>query len=415
MTMRRVLVSGVLVLGMVSPALASPAQDLFDQATFLIGFYYNGPAKVPNFRELRRQYQPQLDQLCAAERERCGFDKARQVIGRIVQDIADPFTVLMTREQLIDDQRYGAGLGPAAPRIGVWVRETPRGLVVSEAFPGEPAFEAGLRRGDLITQIGGQPATLARLTAAETARNAFSLSYSRQGSARTLSLTPRVAEATMQPRLEINNNIAYLRIYHLYSSDEYSTAERIHDAARRAEQAGARGMVIDLRDALTGYDSEALLGASAFTGKGGFIYDRRFQGQDETHTVESGKLFVQAEGGDKEEQSAVEQPYLARIPVVVLVNRNTINSAEMLAYFLQAAGRAKVVGEPTAGALGMSGSAEGPLLNGEFIAVSSLRMRNLDGSPFPLKITPDVVVEDNLEALFAGRDVALERALEMLR
>ncbi len=415
MTLRHALVSSVLVLGMVSPALASPAQDLFDQATFLIGFYYNGPAKVANFRELRRQYQPQLDQLCASERDRCGFDKAKQVIGRIVQDIADPFTVLMTRDQLIDDQRYGAGLGPAAPRIGVWVRQTPRGLVVSEAFPGEPAFEAGLRRGDLITQIGGQPANLAGLTAAETARNAFSLSFSRQGNARTQNLTPRVAQATMQPRLEINNNIAYLRIYHLYSSNEYSTAERIHDAARRAEQAGARGMVIDLRDSLTGYDSEALLGATAFTGKGGFIYDRRFQGQDETHTVESGKLFVQAEGGDKEEQSAVERPYLARIPVVVLVNRNTINSAEMLAYFLQAAGRAKVVGEATAGALGMSGSAEGPLLNGEFIAVSSLRMRNLDGSPFPLKITPDVVVEDNLEALVAGRDVALERALEMLR
>lgn len=415
MTLRQMLLSSVLVFGMVSPALASPAQDLFDQATFLIGFYYNGPARVANFRDLRRQYQPQLDQLCALERDRCGFDKARQVITRIVQDIADPFTVLITRDQLIDDQRYGAGLGPAAPRIGVWVRETPRGLVVSEAFPGEPAFEAGLRRGDLITQIGGQPATLARLSAAETARNAFSLSYSRQGNARTVNLTPRVAEATMQPRLEINNNIAYLRIYHLYSSDNYSTAERIHDAARRAEQAGARGMVIDLRDALTGYDSEALLGAAAFTGKGGFIYDRRFQGQDETHTVENGKLFVQPEGGDKEEQSAVERPYLARLPVVVLVNRNTFNSAEMLAYFLQVAGRAKVVGEPTAGALGMSGSAEGPLLNGEFIAVSSLRMRNLDGSLFPLKVTPDVAVVDDLDALVAGRDVVLERALEMLR
>ncbi|GIW34441.1 S41 family peptidase [Meiothermus sp.] len=415
MTLRHALLSSVLIIGMVSPALASPAQDLFDQATFLIGFYYNGPAKVPPFRELRRQYQPELDRLCAPERDRCGFDKARQVITRIVQDIADPFTVLITREQLIDDQRYGAGLGPAAPRIGVWVRETPRGLVVSEAFPGEPAFEAGLRRGDLITQIGGQPATLARLSAAETARNAFSLSYSRQGNARTVNLTPRVAEATMRPRLEINNGIAYLRIYHLYSSDEYSTAQRIHDAARQAEQAGVRGMVIDLRDALTGYDSEALLGAAAFTGKGGFIYDRRFQGQDETHTVENGKLFVQTEGGDKEEQSAVERPYLARIPLVVLVNRNTINSAEMLAYFLQVAGRAKVLGEPTAGALGMSGSAEGPLLNGEFIAVSSLRMRNLDGSPFPLKVTPDVAVVDDLDALVAGRDVVLERALEMLR
>jgi len=100
---------------------------------------------------------------------------------------------------------------------------------------------------------------------------------------------------------------------------------------------------------------------------------------------------------------------------VVLVNRNTFNSAEMLAYFLQAAGRAKVVGEPTAGALGMSGSAEGPLINGEFIAVSSLRMRNLDGSPFPLKVSPDMLVEDDLEALVAGRDRILERALEMLR
>lgn len=400
---------------LVGSAVASPAQDLFDQATFLIGFYYNGPAKVSPFRELRRQYQPELDRLCASEGSRCGFDKAKQVIERIVRDIADPFTVLVTRDQLIDDERYGAGLGPAAPRIGVWVRELPRGLVVSEAFPGEPAYEAGLRRGDLITQIAGQPATLARLLAAEAARSPFSLSYSRQGTARTVTLSPRVAEATMQPRLEINNNIAYLRIYHLYSSDSYSTAQRIHEAARRAEQVGARGMVIDLRDALTGYDSEALLAAAAFTGTGGFIYDRRFQGLDETHTVENGKLYVQPEGAEKEEQNALERPYLARIPVVVLVNRHTYNSAEMLAYFLQAAGRAKVVGEPTAGALGMSGSAEGPLINGDFIAVSSLRMRNLDGSPFPLKVSPDVVVEDDLEALVAGRDPVLERALEMLR
>lgn len=415
MALRHVLLSGMVALGMASSVLASPAQDLFDQATFLIGFYYNGPAKVPSFRELRRQYQPELERLCAPEGNRCGFDKAKQVIERIVQDIADPFTVLVTRDQLIDDERYGAGLGPAAPRIGLWVREIPRGLVVSEAFPGEPAYEAGLRRGDLITQIAGQPATLARLSAAEAARSPFGLSYSRQGTTRTVTLTPRVAEASMQPRLQIDNNIAYLRIYHLYSSENYSTAQRIHEAARRAEQAGARGMVIDLRDALTGYDSEALLAATAFTGKGGFIYDRRFQGQDETHTVENGRLYVQPEGAEKEEQSALERPYLARLPVVVLVNRNTFNSAEMLAYFLQSAGRAKVVGEPTAGALGVSGGAEGPLINGDFIAVSSLRMRNLDGSPFPLKISPDVVVEDDLEALVAGRDRPLERALEMLR
>lgn len=405
----------LLSLGAMGLALASPAQDLFDQATFLIGFYYNGPAKVPHFRELRRQYQPELDRLCAPEGNRCGYEKARQVIERIVRDIGDPFTTLITREELIDDQRYGAGLGPAAPRVGVWVRETSRGLVVSEAFPGEPAHQAGLRRGDLITQINGQPATLARLKAAEAEGRPVVLSYSRQGSSRSATLTPRVAQATMHPRLELRGPIAYLRVYHLYSSEEFSPAQLIHDAARRAEGAGARGMVIDLRDALSGYDSEALLAAAAFTGGGGFIYDRRFQGQDETHTVENGRLKVRYENGDEEELSQVKQPYLARLPVVVLVNRNTLNSTEMLAYFLQRAGRAKVVGEPTAGALGMSGSAEGPLINGEFIAVSSLRMRNLDGSAFPLRITPDVIIEEDLEALVAGRDVILERALELLR
>ncbi|MCV5887844.1 S41 family peptidase, partial [Escherichia coli] len=88
----------------------------------------------------------------------------------------------------------------------------------------------------------------------------------------------------------------------------------------------------------------------------------------------------------------VPQPILTNLPTVVLVNRYTLNSAEMLAYFLQRAGRAKVVGEPTAGALAISGNAEGPLINGEFVAVASLKMKNLDGSPFPARVTPDVLV-----------------------
>ncbi|MBO0222828.1 hypothetical protein J0689_26475, partial [Vibrio parahaemolyticus] len=82
---------------------------------------------------------------------------------------------------------------------------------------------------------------------------------------------------------------------------------------------------------------------------------------------------------------------------------------------LQRAGRAKVVGEPTAGALAISGNAEGPLINGEFLAVASLKMKNLHGSPFPPRVTPDVLVPEDLNALSSGRDVALEKALELLK
>ncbi|MER3554575.1 MAG: peptidase S41 [Meiothermus sp.] len=417
MTSRTSLVAGLFASCFLGSALASPAQDLFDQATFLIGFYYNGPAQVKNFRELRKTYQPQLDQLCAADKEKCGFDAARRVIGNIVQSISanDPFTQIMSANQLADEQRYGAGLGPAAPRIGVWTRQTPQGLVVVESFPGEPAFEAGVRRGDVITTINNAPATPQVLGVAENSKVAFSLSVSRQGTPRALNLTARVADATMQPRVEINSGIAYIRVYHFYTSEEYSTADRIYEAVRKATQGGAKGIVLDLRDSLTGYDSEALLAAGAFIPRGGFIYDRRFQGADETHTLENGQLFNQPEGQEKNPESQAPAPFLTNLPTVVLVNRYTLNSAEMLAYFLQSARRAKVVGEPTAGALGISGNAEGPLINGEFVAVSSLKMKNLDGSPFPMRVTPDVNVPEDLSALSSGRDPALEKALELLK
>jgi carboxyl-terminal processing protease len=407
-----------------APAPTSLAQALFDQGTFFLGFYYNGPAQVPSFRELRRIYQPQLDQACAPNKDRCGYEQAHKVLEDIVQKLGDPFTRFVSARELEDARRYEQGLGPVAPRIGVWARETPKGLVVVESFPGEPAFEAGLRRGDLITGLAGQPATLARLEELEklatpqsggATKNAFLLTYSRQGTSRSVNLTARVAQETMQPRYEPLGNVAYLKVYHFYNSPQFSVAERIYEAARRAESSGAKGMILDLRDALTGYDVEALLAAGAFIPKAGFIYDRRFQGLDETVTLENGQVFSQRDGQEREPERAVPNPYQAKLPLVVLVNRYTVNSAEMLAYFLQTAGRAKVVGEPTAGALGASGDAEGPLISGDFISVSSLRMRALDQTPFPLKVTPDVLLPEDLEALSRGRDLALEKALELLK
>ncbi|WP_051303993.1 S41 family peptidase [Calidithermus chliarophilus] len=415
MSLRNLLLGGLLGVVGLGSAMASPAQSLFDQATFFIGFYYNGPAKVPGFRELRQRYQGQLDQACRGLGERCGYEQARAVIARILADLGDPFTTLLSLEEQQEASRLGAGLGPVAPRIGVWARPGAGGLVVVESFPGEAAYQAGLRRGDVITQVGGQPATLEALRAAERGQQPFTLAYTRRGQTQQVEVRGSVSRESMQPRLEVQGGVAYLRVYHLYYSDRFSVAQRVHDLVRQAEQQGAKGVVLDLRDSLTGIDDEALLAANAFVPKAGFVYDWRFKDLDDTFTAEGGKVYVQGEGEtERASVREVANPVQSSLPLVVLVNRNTFNTAEMLAYLLQAAGRAKVVGEPSGGALGVSGNSDNALINGEFLAVSAIRMKNLDGTPFPLKLTPDVAVADDLEALAQGRDVVLEKAREVL-
>lgn len=398
--------------GLASPALAvSPAQNLFDQASFLVGFYYNGPAKIGSYREFRARFLPQLQAACGSDPS-CPQDKAVPVIQAMVASLGDPFTSYRTAAQLEDETRLAAGQGPAGPRLGLIARpQDGLGLVVTDVFDGEPAGEARLQRGDVIATINGQPASGPALAAAEATRAPVQLGISRRGAPQTLSATPRVPDEGRLPTDRALNGAMILRIPDFWS--EGKVWERVHQLARKANNGGTKGIVIDLRDADSGYDSEALAAAAAFSPQLQFTYRTRFQGGATTYGVENGQIYQQEEGGERQ-SGPLEGAQRTTLPVVVLVNRNTVNSAEMFAYFLQSAGRAKVVGEATAGQLGVSGSVRDKLLNGDGISVSELRMYGADGTPFPMQVTPDVVVADDLKALAEGRDPALDAALGLL-
>jgi carboxyl-terminal processing protease len=397
--------------------MASPAEDLVKQAAFYIGFYYNGPSKVPYWRDLQKQMLADVQKLCAGD-AKCAYDKGNTVIKATITAINDGFTEYRSSDAVDDEDRFAEGKGPAKPSVGLTGADFGgRGVIVLETFPGEPALDAGLSRGDVITTIAGQPATLAALKAAEITGKPFDIAFTSKGAAKTASLTGKMIEDGRIPyRQELQGGkVLLIRVPNLFGSSTTSIGNRVHQTVRRAITNKAAGIIIDLRDSISGFDSEALLSAGAFVKEGGFIYDQRFQGNDVTYSLASngGQVVAKDEAGNQDVAGQADSPQAYTGAVVVLVNKRTVNSAEMFAWFLQKPGRAKVIGDTTAGALTVSGS-NFDLINGDYLAISSYRMLNLDKTPFPARITPDIVVPDDYASLATGTDVQLQKAIETL-
>jgi carboxyl-terminal processing protease len=408
--MKKSILAIIIAASSFSPAMASPAQDLFDQATFYMGFYYAGYGKVANFRDLRKQYQPELDKRCGTDKA-CGYDKGLEVIDVIIKAIGDPFMKVFTETEFFDQQLRGGGEGRALPRVGVLTRASKDGLIVARTYDGEAAWEAGIERGDVIKSVNGKPATLEALAGAELEKKPVVLSVSRAGgAAKDYSLKAVQPDEGVKPYTTPSpKNVMVIHIPDFYWSGEVS--KKINQLVRKADGDGVKGIILDVRDSESGYDSEALLATAPFISKGGFVYDRRFVDQDQTITLDGNKLFIQNEKGQPRPLAQLDKLSLTKLPVAVLVNKFTENSAEMFAHFLQNAKRAKVYGEPSMGVLNISGGAEGELISGHVLNLSTLRMLELDRKPFPNLITPDVSVADDLAALVSGKDLVLEKAI----
>jgi carboxyl-terminal processing protease len=137
-------------------ALASPAQDLLNEASRLLADYYGGFSQV-RLQELRQKYQAELEKICAQE-VNCPSDKAHSVIQALVAEYGDRHTRFFTPEDYAEMQRRLAGGSSTRPQLGVQLQVVPglEGLLVVEVLAETPAEEAGLRRGDRILAVNGQ-------------------------------------------------------------------------------------------------------------------------------------------------------------------------------------------------------------------------------------------------------------------
>ena len=214
---------------------------------------------------------------------------------------------------------------------------SPNELVeVAQVFPGSPAEKAGVKKGDKIKQVNGED-MLGR-TSEEVANKikgpegtVVNIVMLRNGAEMPFAITrgkvtpPRTIDQIDQ------GNIGYISVSQLNGD----VSNEVAAAVKRQNAAGVVGRVLDLRDDPGGDLSAAVDIASVFVKNATLVYQI---GRDGTRQpLRTNDRFY------------IDPPK----PLVVLVNKNSASGAEIISAGIRANGVGTVMGERTAGCVGI--------------------------------------------------------------
>jgi carboxyl-terminal processing protease len=408
-----------LVLGAVSSAATpSPAETLFDRALNVLEANYFGYAKLEPER-LRESFQPKLEVACKAF-ESCPYDAVSGVVSEMIASLSDPHTYRLTPDQTGAVEADFAGTRSLTPQFGLTVADVPdaAALVVKRVLEAGPAAVAGFKRGDVILSINDQPlelfdssdAAIADLKSLERNDAKTSFKVMRGPEQVTLVIQPQRLEPWL-PQLEVlPNQIGVITFFQFKAGGH--VANRVHELVRRAQELQLRALILDVRDSAGGLVSECLGSVGAFLEPVTQVHEFRF-GRVQFEYAKGKFAQVNADGSRSDPLVIVRNPSRWTGPIVILTNARAKSAPEYLAYLLQHHARARVIGEPTLGALNTSNSFFA-LPDKSSMAVSMGRALEIDGTPYPARVTPDQIVPDAAETLATGQDLPLERALKVL-
>ena len=248
----------------------------------------------------------------------------------------DPHSSFFTRgdyNRLQEEQRgryYGLGITIRAESPG-----SGRVVVVEPPTHGTPAYKSGIKAGDVISRIEGEPIgdwdlnreVIPNLKGPKGTK--VNITIERPGELEFLELSVTRDEIplyTIKYAFLIRPQIGYLKI----NKFSESTGKELHATLKELGEGVLKGLVLDLRDNPGGALSQALAVSGRFLRKEQLIVSTR--GRDG-----SGRQFL-AEKGSEE-----------RYPMVVLINENSASASEIVAGALQDHDRALIVGATSFG------------------------------------------------------------------
>ncbi|MFL5822623.1 MAG: S41 family peptidase [Solirubrobacteraceae bacterium] len=307
---------------------------------FVLGLWVGGhPSWLPG--SLRNAFEENSpSQVASTVLDTIGRDYYRKVsrnqlidkgLVAMVASLNDPYSRYYPRDAY---HRFLNQSNPHFGGIGVDVIQNPRGLRVIDVFPRLPAARAGLEHGDLIVKVDSTP------LAGRTADYASKLIRGRVGS--RVKITAQRGRRTLTFSIVRANvvvpvasgkilqyhgkKVGYLRL----TSFTSGAGDELRNNVRKVLHQGAQALVLDMRENGGGLLQEAVDVGSIFIPDGTIVSTRGRSQPTQVYTAKHNAIAP-------------------RIPMVVLVDRDTASSAEIVTGALKDHGRAEVVGTHTYG------------------------------------------------------------------
>jgi len=270
-------------------------------------------------------------------------------------------------------------------------------LTVVSPIAGGPAEEQGVRAGDKILEIDGEPTSGMNLT------EAVLKIRGPQGTEVTLLIlhqgeTTPVEIEIIREEVKLDSiylemlpeGIAHIQITHFSERTHEELVAVLNDAIDN----GAEGIILDLRNNPGGYLHVAVDVASEFLDGGTVVYQQDSEGRLDELPATPGGLAKD-------------------LPLVLLVNEWSASGSEVLAGAIQDRGRANLVGNVTYGKGSINIVRE--LSDGSALYVTTARWLTPDGSLIEgIGLTPDFEVEITEADILNDRDPQLDFAIEYI-
>ncbi len=218
--------------------------------------------------------------------------------------------------------------------IGAYIDVRNGRTIIVAPIEGSPAEQAGLRPGDVILAVNGEPTTgwsVDELRAKVRGPSGTSVTLRVLNPGDNVPVDVTVVRAqVVVPSVNwrmLPDDVALIRL----SSFDNDAGKELRDALAGARQQGARAIVLDLRNNPGGLLDQAVEVASQFLPEGTTVLiEENREGERKVTTARRGGLALD-------------------VPLAVLINENSASSAEIVSGALQAAERAVLIGETTFG------------------------------------------------------------------